>query len=197
MDSISGLVFDIAKEDVALRTGMPRRMLMNVETPADVTRKLSGFLRTLADQLEGRKELLSSDMKKDFVMHRLPPFCVENGTESMNPGGKLPRLNSIVRLQFKDHIVLTVGPDQNQSDEAQQKMVYIYHSLKNERQTHMMGKEVETEIYGLRFPLSYVDALKQIWCGSPVRVKDLKLGTDEEKENLAVSLWTECLVQVL
>lgn len=197
LDSISGLVFDIAKEDVALRTGMPRRMLMNVETPADVTRKLSGFLRTLADQLEGRKELLSSDMKKDFVMHRLPPFCVGNGTESMNPGGKLPRLNSIVRLQFKDHIVLTVGPDQNQSDEAQQKMVYIYHSLKNERQTHMMGKEVETEIYGLRFPLSYVDALKQIWCGSPVRVKDLKLGTDEEKENLAVSLWTECLVQVL
>lgn len=76
-------------------------------------------------------------------------------------------------------------------------MVYIYHSLKNERQTHMMGKEVETEIYGLRFPLSYVDALKQIWCGSPVRVKDLKLGTDEEKENLAVSLWTECLVHVL
>lgn len=197
LDSISGLVFDIAKEDVALRTGMPRRMLMNVETPADVTRKLSGFLRTLADQLEGRKELLSSDMKKDFVMHRLPPFCVGNGTESMNPGGKLPRLNSIVRLQFKDHIVLTVGPDQNQSDEAQQKMVYIYHSLKNERQTHMMGKEVETEIYGLRFPLSYVDALKQIWCGSPVRVKDLKLGTDEEKENLAVSLWTECLVHVL
>lgn len=86
LDSISGLVFDIAKEDVALRTGMPRRMLMNVETPADVTRKLSGFLRTLADQLEGRKELLSSDMKKDFVMHRLPPFCVGNGTESMNPG---------------------------------------------------------------------------------------------------------------
>lgn len=28
LDSISGLVFDIAKEDVALRTGMPRRMLM-------------------------------------------------------------------------------------------------------------------------------------------------------------------------
>ena len=44
---------------------------MNAETPAKVTRKLSGFLRTLADQLEGRKELLSSDMKKDFVMHRL------------------------------------------------------------------------------------------------------------------------------
>lgn len=28
LDSISGLVFDIAKEDVALRTGMPLKMLM-------------------------------------------------------------------------------------------------------------------------------------------------------------------------
>lgn len=28
MDSISGFVFDIAKEDVALRSGMPRRMLL-------------------------------------------------------------------------------------------------------------------------------------------------------------------------
>jgi hypothetical protein len=58
-----------------------------VETPADVTRKLSGFLRTLADQLEGREELLSSDMKKDFVKHRLPPFFEGNGTETMDPGG--------------------------------------------------------------------------------------------------------------
>jgi hypothetical protein len=52
-------------------TVVPQRMLMNVETPADLTRKLSGFLETLTDQLKGRKELLSSDMKKDFVMHRL------------------------------------------------------------------------------------------------------------------------------
>ncbi|XP_021516232.1 ribosomal oxygenase 2 isoform X2 [Meriones unguiculatus] len=201
LDSISGLVFDTAKEDVALRSGMPLRMLM-VETPAVATRKLSGFLRTLADRLEGRKELLSSDMKKDFIMHRLPPYYVGNGTEMLEPafsilGKKLPRLDSIVRLQFKDHIVLTVGPEENQSDEAQQKMVYIYHSLKNLRQTHMMGKEVETEAYGLRFPLSHVDALKQIWSGSPIPVKELKLHTDEEKENLALSLWTECLIQVV
>lgn len=197
MDSISGFVFDIAKEDVALRSGMPRRMLLNVETPADVTRKLSGFLRTLADQLEGRKELLSSDMKKDFVKHRLPPFFEGNGTETMDSGKKLPRLDNIIRLQFKDHIVLTVGPDKNPFDEAQQKMVYIYHSLKNARQMHMIGEEEESEIVGLRFPLSHVDALKQIWRGSPICVKDLKLDTDEEKENLALSLWTESLIQVL
>lgn len=31
-------------------------------------------------------------------------------------------------------------------DEAQQKMVYIYHSLKNVRETHMMGQEAEAEV---------------------------------------------------
>lgn len=61
----------------------------------------------------------------------------------------------------------------------------------------MIGEEEESEIFGLRFPLSHVDALKQIWCGSPIRVKDLKLDTDEEKENLALSLWSESLIQVL
>ncbi|XP_017655758.1 ribosomal oxygenase 2 isoform X2 [Nannospalax galili] len=196
LDSISGLVFDTAKEDVELRTGIPPQLLM-VETPAVTTRKLSGFLRTLADRLEGTKELLSSDMKKDFVMHRLPPYYVGDGTELLAPGGKLPRLDSTVRLQFKDHIVLTVGPDQDQSDEAQQKMVYVYHSLKNRRETHMMGKEEETETHGLRFPLSHVAALKQIWNSSAVSVKNLKLATDEEKESLVLSLWTECLIQVV
>ncbi|XP_036059379.1 ribosomal oxygenase 2 isoform X1 [Onychomys torridus] len=197
LDSISGLVFDIAKEDVALRTGMPLKMLMQVDTPAAAKRKLSGFLRTLADRLEDRKGLLSSDMKKDFVMYRLPPYCEETGTDVLEPGDKFPTFDSKIRLQFRDHVVLTVGPDQNQSDEAQQKMVYIYHSLKNLRETHMMGDEAEARMHGLRFPLSHMDALKQIWSGSAVPIKDLKLDTDEEKSNLAVSLWTECLIHVL
>lgn len=55
---------------------------------------------------------------------------------------------------------------------------------------------IPLKLHGLRFPLSHMDALKQIWSGSAVPVKDLKLHTDEEKSNLAVSLWTECLVQV-
>lgn len=197
LDSISGLVFDTAKEDVKLRTGIPLQLLLQVETPTTAARRLSGFLRTLADRLEDNKTLLSSDMKKDFVMHRLPPYSVGEGTELSTPGGNLPKLDSIVRLQFKDYIVLTVGPDQEQSDEAHEKMVYVYHSLKNRRETHMMGKEEETETHGLRFPLSHVDALKQIWNSSAISVKDLKLSTDEEKQSLVLSLWTECLIQVL
>ncbi|XP_036208624.1 ribosomal oxygenase 2 isoform X2 [Myotis myotis] len=195
LDTISGLVFDAAKEDVAFRAGIPRQLLL-VETTADARRRLSGFLRTLADRLEGTNQLLSSDMKKDFVMNRLPPFHVGDGAALSTPGGQLPRLDSIVRLRYKDHIVLTVMPDQGGSDETQEKMVYIYHSLQNRRETHMMGSE-ETEAHGLRFPLSHVDALKQIWSSSAISVKDLKLATDEEKESLALSLWTECLLQVV
>nr|XP_055115889.1 ribosomal oxygenase 2 isoform X4 [Symphalangus syndactylus] len=197
LDTISGLVFDTAKEDVELRAGIPRQLLLQVESTTVATRRLSGFLRTLADRLEGTKELLSSDMKKDFIMHRLPPYSAGDGTELSTPGGKLPRLDSVVRLQFKDHIVLTVLPDQDQSDEAQEKMVYVYHSLKNRRETHMMGNEEETESHGLRFPLSHLDALKQIWNSPAISVKDLKLTTDEEKESLVLSLWTECLIQVV
>uniref|UniRef100_A0A8C5KY78 Bifunctional lysine-specific demethylase and histidyl-hydroxylase n=1 Tax=Jaculus jaculus TaxID=51337 RepID=A0A8C5KY78_JACJA len=197
LDSMPGLVFDTAKEDMALRSGIPLQLLLQVETPTAARRRLSGFLRSLADRLEGTKELLSSDMKKDFVLHRLPPYHVGDGSELLTPGGKLPRLDSIVSLKFKDHIILTVGPDQDQSDEAQEKMVYIYHSLQNRRETHMMGKEEETETHGLRFPLSHVEALKQIWNSSAISVKDLKLTTDAEKESLVLSLWTECLLQVL
>lgn len=60
----------------------------------------------------------------------------------------------------------------------------------------MMGNE-ETESHGLRFPLSHMDALKQIWAHPAVSVKDLKLPTDAEKENLVLALWTECLIQVV
>ncbi|MBW00365.1 Bifunctional lysine-specific demethylase and histidyl-hydroxylase MINA, partial [Eschrichtius robustus] len=196
LDTISGLVFDTAKADVELRAGIPRQLLLQVETTAVATRKLSGFLRMLADQLEGTKELLSADMKKDFAMNRLPPYYLGDGVELSTPGGQLPGLDSTVRLQFRDHVVLTVGPDQDPSDETREKMVYIYHSLKNRRETHMMGNE-ETESHGLRFPLSHIDALKQIWNSSAISVKDLKLTTDEEKQSLVLSLWTECLIQVV
>ncbi|XP_076974759.1 ribosomal oxygenase 2 isoform X2 [Tamandua tetradactyla] len=194
LDTISGLVSDAAKQDVELRAGIPRQLLL-VET-TNVATKLSGYLRMLADRLEGTKELLSSDMKKDFVMSRLPPFYVGDGTEFSIPGGALPRLDSKVRLQFKDYIVLIIGPDQDGSDETRENMVYICHCLKNSRETHMMENE-EKETHGLRFPLSHLNALKQIWNSSAISVKDLQLHTDEEKESLVLSLWTECLIEVV
>ncbi|XP_013042432.3 ribosomal oxygenase 2 isoform X1 [Anser cygnoides] len=203
LDAIPGLVFDTAKDDVALRTGIPRQLLMQVDI-ADSTKKLSSILRMLADRLENTKELRSSDMKKDFIMNRLPPYLGRD-SDPLTPGGKLPKLDSQIRLQFRDHAIVTVEPDQENSDEVRKEMVYVYHSLKNRRETHMMGTEdddttseegVSQQTHGLRFPLSYLDALKQIWSGSTVYVKELKLTSDAEKENLALSLWTECLIEV-
>uniref|UniRef100_A0A8B9ZJI5 Bifunctional lysine-specific demethylase and histidyl-hydroxylase n=1 Tax=Anas platyrhynchos TaxID=8839 RepID=A0A8B9ZJI5_ANAPL len=191
LDAIPGLVFDTAKEDVALRTSIPRQLLMQVDI-ADSTKKLSSILR------------ISSDMKKDFIMNRLPPY-LGCDSDPLTPGGKLPKLDSQIRLQFRDHAIITVEPDQENSDEVRREMVYVYHSLKNRRETHMMGTEdddatteegMSQQTHGLRFPLSYFDALKQIWSGSTVYVKELNLTSDAEKENLALSLWTECLIEV-
>ncbi|XP_053825906.1 ribosomal oxygenase 2 isoform X1 [Vidua macroura] len=203
LDAIPGLVFDTAKEDMALRTSIPRQLLMQVNT-ADCSKKLSSLLRRLADSLENSRELRSSDMKKDFIMHRLPP-CLGCDSDPLTPGGKLPKIDSKIRLQFRDHAIITVEPDQENADEIRREMVYVYHSLKNRRETHMMGTEDDTasedglaqQTHGLRFPLSYLDALKQIWSSSTVNVKELNLTSDAEKENLALSLWTECLIEVL
>uniref|UniRef100_A0A8D0GV40 Bifunctional lysine-specific demethylase and histidyl-hydroxylase n=1 Tax=Sphenodon punctatus TaxID=8508 RepID=A0A8D0GV40_SPHPU len=193
LDVIPGLVFDTAKEDVELRTSIPRQLLMVKGSNSDSSRRLSGFLRRLADRLESTKELRSSDMRKDFIMNRLPPFLV-NGSDSLAPGGKLPKLNSKIRLQFKDHTIITVEPDQDDSNEMHKEMVYVYHSLRNNRETHMMGSE---DTHGLRFPLFHMEALKQIWSLATVSVKELNLDSDAEKENLALSLWTECLIEAI
>ncbi|XP_017932625.1 ribosomal oxygenase 2 isoform X3 [Manacus vitellinus] len=201
LDAIPGLVFDTAKDDVALRTSIPRQLLM-VNT-ADSTKKLSSLLRRLADHLDHTRELRSSDMKKDFIMHRLPP-CLGCDSDSLTPGGKLPKIDSKIRLQFRDHTLISVEPDQENADEIRREMVYVYHSLRNRRDTHMMGTDdtasedgTAQQTHGLRFPLSYLEALKQIWRSSTVHVKELNLTSDEEKENLALSLWSECLIEVL
>ncbi|NXP07968.1 RIOX2 oxygenase, partial [Thinocorus orbignyianus] len=203
LDAIPGLVFDTAKEDMALRTSIPRQLLMQVDI-ADSTKKLSSLLRRLADRLENTRELRSSDMKKDFIMNRLPP-CLGCDSDPLTPGGKLPKIDSKIRLQFRDHAIITVEPDQENSVSRVKPPSYAWGGGWEVRETHMMGTEDDTtcedvtsqQTHGLRFPLSYLDALKQLWSSSTVDVKDLKLISDEEKENLALSLWTECLIEVL
>lgn len=51
-----------------------------------VATRLSGFLRMLADRLEGTKELPSADMKKDFAMNRLPPYYMGDRAKLVAPG---------------------------------------------------------------------------------------------------------------
>ncbi|KFZ56183.1 Bifunctional lysine-specific demethylase and histidyl-hydroxylase MINA [Podiceps cristatus] len=202
LDVIPGLVFDTAKEDVALRTSIPRQLLMQVDI-ADSTRKLSSLLRRLADRLENTRELRSSDMKKDFIMNRLPP-CLGGDSDPLTPGGKLPKIDSKIRLQFRDHAIITVEPDQENSVSIMKPPLCAWAGGVRGVETHMMGTEDDTtseegttQTHGLRFPLSYLKALKQIWSSSTVYVKDLNLISDEEKQNLALSLWTECLIEVI
>ncbi|XP_053242351.1 ribosomal oxygenase 2 [Podarcis raffonei] len=198
LDVVPGLVLDTAKEDVDFRKSIPRQLLMKADL-SDSSKQLSGFLRCLADRLENGRELRSSDMKKDFIMNRLPPF-LGTSFDSLAPGGALPKIDSTIRLRFKDYTVITVEPDL--LEESHKEMVFVYHSLKNKREVHMMGDEDMNEdgiaeTRGLRFPLSHMDALKQIWSGNTIRVKELNLTSDAEKENLVVSLWSELLIEVV
>ncbi|NWR86033.1 RIOX2 oxygenase, partial [Furnarius figulus] len=213
LDAIPGLVFDTAKDDVALRTSIPRQLLMQVNA-ADSAEKLSGLLRRLAERLEVTRELRSADMKRDFITHRLPP-CLGCDSGSLVPGGKLPKIDSQIRLQFRDHAVITVEPDpENAVSTVKLGLGWAVPAMglalvkgwcsytwldpaSHEAQGWLFLSLLPWQTHGLRFPLSYLEALKQIWSSSTVHVKELNLSSDEEKENLALSLWSECLVEVL
>ncbi|XP_030060122.1 ribosomal oxygenase 2 isoform X2 [Microcaecilia unicolor] len=103
LDVIPGLVFDAMKDVLELRRGVPRQLLMQVDTE-ESSQRLGGLLRSLADRLEGKKELQSSFMKKDFIMNRLPPFLISDhsllvpGRESRNDGLRL----SLIEEQPRD-----------------------------------------------------------------------------------------------
>ncbi|KFU95567.1 MYC-induced nuclear antigen [Chaetura pelagica] len=207
LDAIPGLVFDTAKEDVALRTSIPRQLLMQVDI-AESTKKLSSLLRRLADRLENTRELRSSDMKKDFIMNRLPPF-LGCDSDPLTPGGKLPKIDSKIRLQFRDYAIVTVEPDQENSVSIMKPLsiclgweckgipvvALMLHFAKGFLVFWFFSSPQQT--HGLRFPLSYLDALKQIWSSGTINVKELNLLSDEDKENLALSLWSECLIEVI
>ncbi|NWX88408.1 RIOX2 oxygenase, partial [Nothoprocta ornata] len=199
LDAIPGLVFDTAKEDVMLRKGIPRQLLMQVDI-ADSTKQLSSLLRRLAERLESTRDLSSSDMKKDFIVNRLPPY-LGSDADSLTPGHLLYLVPMADNCNIVTYFIFLLLVSQ---DEIRKEMVYVYHSLKNRRETHMMGAEDDaaseegtSQTHGLRFPLSYMDALKQIWSNTVVCVRELNLDSDEEKENLALALWTECLIEVI
>ncbi|XP_078264813.1 ribosomal oxygenase 2 [Rhinoraja longicauda] len=196
LDVIPWLVYDSMKEDIELSRGLPRQYLLQLNSSADPVKKLSGFLRGLADQIENGKETRSSEMRKDFILNRLPPHA----NSSLAPAGKLPKLDDQIRLRFKGHTMILLENDQERTDESREMMVYVYHSLKNNRENHMMGAEDNDEegcfqAHGLKFPCSHLEALKQLWIGDSVFVRDLKVDSNQAKENLALCLWTENLIE--
>lgn len=52
-------------------------------------------------------------------------------------------------------------------------------------------------LQGLQFPLSYLQALRQLQLAEQLVVAQLQLPTQEDKLNLALALWSENLLRVL
>lgn len=60
----------------------------------DINKRVSVFLRHLADRLDQEdKELRSTDMKRDFISNRLPPYLLDQA--DLEPGE-----SHVLRLLF-------------------------------------------------------------------------------------------------
>ncbi|XP_018610592.2 ribosomal oxygenase 2 isoform X1 [Scleropages formosus] len=239
LDVFPGFLFDSMRSNMSMRAGLPRKLIMDAGPFTDVAKQLSGFLRLLADRMEeGREELRSAGMKRDFVSNRLPPYLPEDtdvtqggalgkrGRDSIfqpdchsseadclficvcvcacvfETVGRMPALEDTVFLRYKDHVMVTVEPSQERTDKPAEMVVYVLHSLKNNRKTHMMGerdeedKEDMSESHGLRFPISHLAALRQLHGGERHPVAELPLSLHSDKLSLVLSLWSEGLLEV-
>ncbi|KAK1800426.1 hypothetical protein P4O66_005657, partial [Electrophorus voltai] len=195
LDVLPGFLFDSMKTDINLRHGLPRNLLSSSGVSTEVNKQVCVFLRGLAERLEhGKQELRSSEMRRDFISSRLPPYCIRE--EDLTPVGKLPTLEDSVCVRFKEHILLTVEPSQDNTDEATELAVFLLHSLKNKRETHMMGtrdeeddqddEEETSQFQGLRFPITHLSALRQLLSGERLLVAELPLQQDTDKLGLVL-----------
>ncbi|KAA8586368.1 hypothetical protein FQN60_000204 [Etheostoma spectabile] len=200
LDTFPSLLCDHSKTEVSLREGMPRGFLLGNTEGLDVSRQLAAGLRCLADEIEtGTQEVRSTHMKRDFITNRLPPYVQQ---ELLTPSGRIPALEDVVCLRFKDHMVITVEPSQERTDEATELVVFVLHSLKNPRESHMMGESCDEEeeqdiSRGLQFPVSHLQALRQLQQAETLAVAQLQLPTPEAKLSLVLALWSESLLVVL
>ncbi|KAG7516551.1 hypothetical protein JOB18_034627 [Solea senegalensis] len=199
LDIFPSMLYDSSRTDVSLREGMPRRHLLVSGDSQDTSKHLATCLRSLADEMErGNLDVRSTHMKRDFIMNRLPPY----NQQELVPSGRIPTLEDKVRLRFKDHMVVTVESSQERTDEATELVVFVLHSLKNQRTSHMMGgisdENEEQEISaGLKFPLSHLPVLRQLQQAEQQAVAELLLPTKEAKLSLVIALWSESLLVVV
>ncbi|XP_027007193.2 ribosomal oxygenase 2 [Tachysurus fulvidraco] len=213
LDVFPGLMMDSIKNDGSLRQGLPRNLLTTAHMGTEVKKQVCTILRSLAERLEqDEQDLRSSEMRKDFISNRLPPYHLQE--EDLAPVGKLPTLEDVVCVRFREHIVLTLEPSPDNTDEAMKLAAFVLHSLRNKRETHMMGsrdlheeeeeddddddeeeEEEEKTVQGLDFPMSHLPALQQLLNGERLHVADLPLQQDADKLGLVLGLWTQGLLQ--
>ncbi|XP_069800607.1 ribosomal oxygenase 2 [Dendropsophus ebraccatus] len=194
-DLMPALLQDAAKENVDLRRGVPLQQLLCLD-PSRAGGTLSRLLCDIAKRIEGRCQLRSCEMLRDFMGNRLPPYPDAGKDQTNGKSDGPPNLNSTIRLQHRDYAAITIDRVPDTQEPSEELMIYVFHAMKNERKTHMVSDTEESPpVTGLRFPLSYMDALKALWENNPTRVKDLPLENDRDKENLAISLWAEGLLE--
>ncbi|XP_063812347.1 ribosomal oxygenase 2 isoform X2 [Pseudophryne corroboree] len=199
-DLLPSLLNDAAMSDVKLRKGIPLQQLLHLD-PSSVAETLTGLLSTIAKRIEARCPLRSSEMLRDFMAHRLPPYLDVGSSLYMEKRGDMrtddpPNINSTIKLQYQDYAAIAIDKVPKLLNPKEELMIYVYHALKNNRKTHMVSDNEESPpVTGLRFPLSHMSALKAIWENKPLRVKDLPLESDHDKETLVLSLWTEGLME--
>ncbi|XP_075710561.1 ribosomal oxygenase 2 [Rhinoderma darwinii] len=191
-DLMPSLLQDSAKENVNLRKGIPPQQLLCLN-PSRASGTLCGLLSDIGKRIEGKCQLRSCEMLRDFMGNRLPPYLDSSCQEKSDAP---PNLNSTINLQYKDYAAITIDHVPETLNPSEELMIYVFHALKNERKKHMVSDNEESPpVSGLRFPLSYMDALKALWEEKPLCVKDLPFESDRDKENLAISLWSEGLLE--
>lgn len=197
LDILPSMLCDCSKSDVGLREGIPQRVLLGSTLAEDTRRQLAAHLLSLADVMKtGKQEVRCAQLQRDFIMNRLPPYS----QQEITPSGRIPGLEDVVCLRFKEHMVVTVDPPEQRTESSEQR-VLVLHSLKNQRESHMMGGDDEEEergvSTGLQFPLSHLQALQQLQQEDQVPVLGLQLPSQEEKLSLVLALWSESLLVAL
>lgn len=204
LDVLPGLLSDSSRSVERLRQGLPPRLLLGGCDHGNTRTQLAAHLRHLADRVETHTgEMSSAGLKRDFITNRLPPYGPK---ELLEPVGRLPQLQDCVCLTFREHMLLSVEPTEQSTDEAPEMAVFVLHSLRNRRTSHMMSagpQESEGEedgphvSSGLQFPLSHLGALQQLEQEERVCVSELRLSRPEEQLSLVVALWSESLLKAL
>ncbi|XP_078449712.1 ribosomal oxygenase 2 isoform X2 [Lampetra planeri] len=196
LDTLPALVTEASRAEISFRRGLPRRLLTGIGSEESGSgERIAELLGVLSRRMLGSRSLQAHSMKRDFVANRLPPFHPPD-CQPGSPVGPIPKLQHWVRMLHADHMALVVDKPPREEGEEVCEVVFVYHSLLNSRERHMMGSPTEEaeEVRGLRLALVHLPALRQLMTGATVRVRELPLASDAEREQLVLSLWSDGLL---
>ncbi|XP_076820680.1 ribosomal oxygenase 2-like [Clavelina lepadiformis] len=191
---------------LSLRKGLPIHYHSKVNRDL-FKQKLKQALYAMADASTSEDVIYSTcdSITSDFFANRLPPFKFKD-----EPIGKVPSLDSSVRLTHPNHVRISKGKalydeedtldeedDLDETDDSSDEClaVFVYHSLSNDKLNHMVG-ESKNKPKGLRFDESCWDSLKRLRDsdGNYVSVKELDM-PEFIGHDMLVALWSEGIIE--